>query len=178
MNNTSTVISSLAAFAAKQGQLLRICACYTGPPTVVKRRPIVALDPMLSTCMGALCACIDAGVRTFASKTELLNPRNIWCVGRNYAEHAKELGNEVPKEPMIFLKAGSSAAAPGKLALPSWSKDVHHEVNTCVLKCNFKCTCLCMCIPNRNRAQVRGSAYTSMRTRECPHGNTPPTTSY
>lgn len=35
--------------------------------------------------------------------------RNIWAVGRNYADHAKELGNSVPSEPFIFLKAGSSA---------------------------------------------------------------------
>ncbi len=57
-----------------------------------------------------------------------MRPQNVWCVGRNYAEHAKELGNAVPEEPMIFLKSGSSVAPPGKLPLPSWSKDVHHEV--------------------------------------------------
>lgn len=55
--------------------------------------------------------------------------RNIWAVGRNYADHAKELGNKVPTEPMIFLKAGSCAsiAAP-EIKLPEWSKDVHYEV--------------------------------------------------
>ncbi|MEO7458165.1 MAG: fumarylacetoacetate hydrolase family protein, partial [Gemmatimonadaceae bacterium] len=35
-------------------------------------------------------------------------PSKIVCVGRNYAAHAKELGNEVPKEPLIFLKPPSS----------------------------------------------------------------------
>ena len=35
-------------------------------------------------------------------------PSKIVCVGRNYAEHAAELGNEVPKEPLLFLKAPSS----------------------------------------------------------------------
>ena len=35
-------------------------------------------------------------------------PGKIVCVGRNYREHAKELGNEVPKEPLIFLKPPSS----------------------------------------------------------------------
>ncbi|KAG2486529.1 hypothetical protein HYH03_014830 [Edaphochlamys debaryana] len=61
-----------------------------------------------------------------------LAPRNVWCIGRNYAEHARELGNEVPTTPMIFLKAGSTAAAPGELELPSWSSDVHHEVELAV----------------------------------------------
>jgi acylpyruvate hydrolase len=55
--------------------------------------------------------------------------RNIWCVGRNYADHAKELGNEVPKEPLFFLKAGSSATVnSSEIVLPSWSEEIHHEV--------------------------------------------------
>lgn len=55
--------------------------------------------------------------------------RNIWAVGRNYADHAKELGNKVPTEPMIFLKAGSCASiAATEIKLPEWSKDVHYEV--------------------------------------------------
>ena len=55
--------------------------------------------------------------------------QNIWCVGRNYAEHAKELGNEIPTEPLIFLKAGSTATLSQKdLYLPSWIEEVHHEV--------------------------------------------------
>ena len=36
--------------------------------------------------------------------------RNIWAIGRNYADHAKELGNEVPTTPLVFLKAGSTAS--------------------------------------------------------------------
>ena len=38
-------------------------------------------------------------------------PGKIVCVGRNYLEHAKELGNEVPKEPLLFLKPPSSVIA-------------------------------------------------------------------
>src|SRR3982074_96492 len=41
------------------------------------------------------------------------SPSKIVCVGRNYAEHAKELGNEVPKEPLIFLKPPSSVVWEG-----------------------------------------------------------------
>lgn len=55
--------------------------------------------------------------------------QNIWAVGRNYAEHAKELGNEVPTEPMIFLKAGSTSSIAAKeIHIPSWINELHHEV--------------------------------------------------
>ncbi|MFS4460636.1 fumarylacetoacetate hydrolase family protein [Bdellovibrio sp. HCB2-146] len=55
--------------------------------------------------------------------------QNIWCVGRNYAEHAKELGNEVPTEPFFFLKAGSTATLSAKeIQLPYWVEELHHEV--------------------------------------------------
>lgn len=54
--------------------------------------------------------------------------QNIWAVGRNYAEHARELGNAVPEEPMIFMKAGSSIVPDGgRFALPKFSQDIHHE---------------------------------------------------
>jgi acylpyruvate hydrolase len=60
--------------------------------------------------------------------------RNIWAIGRNYAEHAKELGNEVPTEPLIFLKAGSTAVLnTDEFALPAWATDVHHEVELALL---------------------------------------------
>lgn len=52
----------------------------------------------------------------------------IWCVGRNYAEHAKELGNAVPTAPVIFLKPASSVLlSGGVLTLPADSKRVDHE---------------------------------------------------
>lgn len=55
--------------------------------------------------------------------------RNIWAIGRNYAEHAKELGNAVPTEPLIFLKAGSTAVLnSSEFSLPTWTQEVHHEV--------------------------------------------------
>ncbi|MBX2987072.1 MAG: fumarylacetoacetate hydrolase family protein [Bdellovibrionaceae bacterium] len=53
---------------------------------------------------------------------------NVWAVGRNYADHAKELGNAVPGEPMIFLKAGSSVTTGPRVQWPAWAKDVHHEL--------------------------------------------------
>ena len=55
-------------------------------------------------------------------------PSKIVCVGRNYAEHAKELGNEPPPEPIIFLKAPSAILAPnGTIVRPPQSQRVDHE---------------------------------------------------
>lgn len=55
--------------------------------------------------------------------------RNIWAVGRNYAEHAKELGNSVPTTPLIFLKAGSCATVNStEILLPHWAENIEHEV--------------------------------------------------
>jgi 2-keto-4-pentenoate hydratase/2-oxohepta-3-ene-1,7-dioic acid hydratase in catechol pathway len=55
-------------------------------------------------------------------------PSKIVCVGRNYAEHAAELGNEVPKEPLIFLKPHSSAIGPDEpILIPSISQRVDYE---------------------------------------------------
>lgn len=56
------------------------------------------------------------------------SPSKIVCVGRNYAEHAKELGNEVPAEPLIFLKPPSSLIGHNDSILyPAVSKNVHFE---------------------------------------------------
>ncbi|MBK8467100.1 MAG: fumarylacetoacetate hydrolase family protein [Chloracidobacterium sp.] len=55
-------------------------------------------------------------------------PSKIVCVGRNYAEHAAELGNEVPKEPLLFLKAPSAFICSGEtIVIPSQSQQVEHE---------------------------------------------------
>jgi 2-keto-4-pentenoate hydratase/2-oxohepta-3-ene-1,7-dioic acid hydratase in catechol pathway len=55
-------------------------------------------------------------------------PGKIVCVGRNYREHAKELGNEVPKEPLIFLKPPSSVVWDGEdIRLPAQSRQVEYE---------------------------------------------------
>lgn len=57
-----------------------------------------------------------------------MKPSKIVCVGRNYREHAKELGNEVPKEPLIFLKPPSSVIGNGdRVVLPTLSKQVEFE---------------------------------------------------
>ena len=59
-----------------------------------------------------------------------MTPQNIWCVGRNYADHAKEMGyQQALSEPLVFLKAGSCLVkSGGTLRLPPWSQDIQHEV--------------------------------------------------
>jgi 2-keto-4-pentenoate hydratase/2-oxohepta-3-ene-1,7-dioic acid hydratase in catechol pathway len=55
-------------------------------------------------------------------------PSKIVCVGRNYLDHAKELGNEAPAEPLIFLKPPSSLIASGdSIVYPALSENVHYE---------------------------------------------------
>ena len=55
-------------------------------------------------------------------------PSKIVCVGRNYREHAEELGNEVPKEPLLFLKVSSSLLPPGgTIRRPKLSERVDFE---------------------------------------------------
>jgi 2-keto-4-pentenoate hydratase/2-oxohepta-3-ene-1,7-dioic acid hydratase in catechol pathway len=55
-------------------------------------------------------------------------PSKIVCIGRNYRDHAAELGNEAPKEPLLFLKAPSSILAPGEaIRIPAVSQRVDFE---------------------------------------------------
>lgn len=57
-----------------------------------------------------------------------VEPQKIVCVGRNYAEHAAELGNEVPSEPLIFLKPPSTIIGPDEAVVyPAISERVDHE---------------------------------------------------
>jgi 2-keto-4-pentenoate hydratase/2-oxohepta-3-ene-1,7-dioic acid hydratase in catechol pathway len=85
-------------------------------------------------------------------------PSKIVCVGRNYAAHAKELGNEVPAEPLLFFKPPSSLTGPdGVVVLPPESARVEHEAELGVIigrrtrlvqrdeaaTAVFGCTCVC-----------------------------------
>jgi len=61
-------------------------------------------------------------------------PSKIVCVGRNYADHAAELGNDVPKEPLLFLKAPSSLIHNGdEIVIPTYSGRVEHEGELAVI---------------------------------------------
>jgi len=60
----------------------------------------------------------------------------IICIGRNYVEHAKELNNEVPTDPVFFLKPDTALLPPGRaFYIPSFSEDIHYEAEL-VLKIN------------------------------------------
>ena len=58
----------------------------------------------------------------------------IICVGRNYGEHAKELGNEIPEDPVIFIKPDTAILKKGSdFYIPEFSDDIHYELEV-VLK--------------------------------------------
>ena len=75
--------------------------------------------------------------QTPLSEVKLLppcEPSKIVCVGRNYVEHAKELGNEVPKVPLIFLKPPSSIIGNGEaILLQTQSAQVEHEAELVIV---------------------------------------------
>ena len=77
------------------------------------------------------------GVLWYRDEVEMLapaNPSKIVCVGRNYAEHAAELGNEVPSSPLLFLKAPSAVIGDGDtIAIPTQSAHVEHEGELAVI---------------------------------------------
>lgn len=57
----------------------------------------------------------------------------IICIGRNYADHAKELNNDVPDEPVIFLKPDSALLPKNRpFFIPDFTDDVHHELEIVV----------------------------------------------
>lgn len=66
--------------------------------------------------------------------TKRLPVGKIVCLGRNYSEHIKELGNEVPDKPVLFIKPSSSIIPDGgTIVIPDYSDDCHHEVELALL---------------------------------------------
>lgn len=87
------------------------------------KTPPTATDSDPDVCHATLDA-LPAGARLLPPCA----PSKIVCVGRNYAEHAKELGNEVPPEPLLFLKPPSSLIASGDaIVYPKLSERVDFE---------------------------------------------------
>jgi 2-keto-4-pentenoate hydratase/2-oxohepta-3-ene-1,7-dioic acid hydratase in catechol pathway len=57
-----------------------------------------------------------------------VTPSKVVCVGRNYRAHAKELGHEVPKEPLFFIKPSTAVVGPkAQIRIPEQSREVHYE---------------------------------------------------
>ncbi len=60
----------------------------------------------------------------------------IICIGRNYAAHAKELGNDIPEEPVIFMKPKSAMLKPGlPLYYPAFTNELHYECELVLKVC-------------------------------------------
>ncbi len=80
---------------------------------------------------------LGAQVRPLAELTLLApvpNPPKIVALGRNYVEHARELGNEATEDPPIFFKPPSSIVGPEEaIVIPPESQEVHHEVELAVV---------------------------------------------
>jgi 2-keto-4-pentenoate hydratase/2-oxohepta-3-ene-1,7-dioic acid hydratase in catechol pathway len=61
-------------------------------------------------------------------------PNRIFCIGKNYGEHIKELGGQTPEEAVVFMKPVSSIVAPGEtLSMPRHGSLLHHEVEVVLL---------------------------------------------
>jgi 2-keto-4-pentenoate hydratase/2-oxohepta-3-ene-1,7-dioic acid hydratase in catechol pathway len=62
-----------------------------------------------------------------------MNIERVFCIGRNYVEHAQELSNVIPSKPVIFIKPASCLVGPGeKIHFPKHGKELHHEVEIVV----------------------------------------------
>ena len=71
---------------------------------------------------------------TIKTTNEIIPIGKIVCIGRNYTEHAKELGNEVPGKPVLFLKPASAVIYSGEdIIHPSFGNELHHEVELVLL---------------------------------------------
>ncbi|KOG28533.1 fumarylacetoacetate hydrolase family protein [Streptomyces resistomycificus] len=72
----------------------------------------------------------DRPARPLAEVTLLapVEPSKVIAVGRNFAAHAAELGNQVPERPLIFLKPSTSVVGPGaRIVFPEYTDELHHE---------------------------------------------------
>lgn len=68
-----------------------------------------------------------------AGETAVFPVRRIWCVGRNYADHAREMGADPTREPpFFFAKPADAVTAGGLLPFPSQTADLHHEIELVV----------------------------------------------
>ena len=57
----------------------------------------------------------------------------IFCIGRNYVDHAKELNNKVPTEPLVFMKPATAISKSQDIPYPSFSSNLQYELELCIL---------------------------------------------
>ena len=61
-------------------------------------------------------------------------PTKVVCVGKNYLEHAEEMGSEAPEEPLVFLKPATAVVGPGAAVVyPPESRELHHEAELAIV---------------------------------------------
>lgn len=94
------------------------------------------------------------GERVKVDDVRLLSPviprSKVVGIGRNYADHAAELGNEVPERPLVFLKPNTSVIGPDDpIVLPPWTHEVHHEAELAVVISR-----MCKYVPPERAADV------------------------
>jgi 2-keto-4-pentenoate hydratase/2-oxohepta-3-ene-1,7-dioic acid hydratase in catechol pathway len=81
-----------------------------------------------NTGCGLYCIFVFKGVKETEVGFEISVRMKIICVGRNYADHAQELGNEVPEEPVLFMKPDSAVIQRNNpFVIPAISNEVHYE---------------------------------------------------
>ncbi len=74
-----------------------------------------------------LCMRLDLGSR-------IITAQRIFCIGKNYAEHVKELGGPAPGRPVVFMKPATSLVPPGEtIPIPAHGSHLHHEAEVVVL---------------------------------------------
>lgn len=72
---------------------------------------------------------MDEYIIGIKSQNMKYNTARIFCIGRNYAEHANELGSEIPKSPVVFIKPISCLVDAGeKVKYPKHGNNLHHEI--------------------------------------------------
>ncbi|MFT8246946.1 fumarylacetoacetate hydrolase family protein [Roseomonas sp. BN140053] len=76
----------------------------------------------------------QAAIPVAGEESQAFPVRRIWCVGRNYAEHAREMGHDPNREPPFFFSKPADTLVPSgtTLPFPSLTKDLHHEIELVV----------------------------------------------
>lgn len=126
----TTTIRRYARLRQASGQPVHV-ELRDGAAHVLSRAPWEGGEPTGERILG-----VDDEGRGALARLAPVEPRKILCVGRNYRAHAKELGNEVPVEPMLFYKPTSSLLDPeGSVELPpaAISTRVEHEAELVVV---------------------------------------------
>jgi len=122
---------SSGAEAARAGSVIEFGVVPDGPVDDATDVVLLSGDPAVGPVRP-----VEASVRL--GDVRLLAPvlprSKVVGVGRNYAEHARELGNDVPPEPLLFLKPNTSVVGPGHdVVVPAASQEVHYEAELAVI---------------------------------------------